>query len=101
MAKDDALMTMGHYMHQDVAYGAKSPADFARNIIALMPTAERLELRNYLMDALERYSPSELKGKMNRATKSWGFSSKAAAEFLREVCSQLEAAVRSGGHVIC
>ena len=83
MANDDALTAMGHYMHQDVDYGANSPADLARNVIALMPPAERAALRKYLASALARLSPSEFKGKLNRATASWKFFSKGVDQFLR------------------
>jgi hypothetical protein len=89
MASDDALKDMGRYLHQDIDYGAKNPADLARNVIALMSGAERTALRKYLATALDRLSPSELKGKLNRATTDWGFSSKGADEFLRAAFNQL------------
>lgn len=90
MASDDALKDMGQYLHQDIDYGAKTPADLARNVIALMSATERAALREYLADALDRLSPSELKGKLNRTTTDWGFSSTGAEEFLRAAFSQLE-----------
>lgn len=90
MASDDALKDLGRYLHQDIDYGAKTPADLARNVIALMSGAERTALREYLATALDRLSPSELKGKLSRATTDWGFSSKGADEFLRAAFNQLE-----------
>lgn len=91
MANEDALMAVGQYLHQDIDIGAKSPADLARYVISLMSAAERAALRDYLASALDRLSASELKGRLNRATIDWGFSSRGADAFLRAAFNQLEA----------
>lgn len=91
MANEDALMPLGEYLHQDIDIGAKNEAELARDVIALMSAVERKALREYLSSILNRLSPSELKGRLNRATSDWGFSSKGADAFLRAALSQLEA----------
>jgi hypothetical protein len=90
MANEDALLAVGRYLHQDIDIGARGEPELARNVLALMSAAERTALRKYLAIALDRLSASELKGKLNRATTDWGFSSKGADAFLRAAFSQLE-----------
>lgn len=92
MSNEDALMALGQYLHQDAATDASSEADLARNVIALMSKSERAALMTYLASALDRFSPSELKGKLNRATTDLRFTSKGADAFLRAAFSQLDTA---------
>ena len=89
MANEEALSALGQYLHQDIDIGAKTEFELARNVITLMSPAERTALNTYLSTALNRFSASELKGKLNRATADWRFSSKGADTFLRAVFSQL------------
>ena len=91
MANEDALLALGQYLHQDIDIGAKGEAELAQNVLALMSATERKALREYLANTLDQSSASELKGKLNRTTSEWGFSSKGADAFLRAVLSQLEA----------
>ena len=84
-------MALGQYLHQDIDIGASSEPDLARNVIALMSKGEQAALRTYLASALDRFSPSELKGKLNRATIDWRFTSKGADKFLRAALLQLNA----------
>lgn len=91
MGDDAALAAFGRYLHQDIALNASTPADLAKAVLALMQPQERTALRAYLSTALDRRSPSELKGDLNRANENWGFSSKGTVELLRAVAAELEA----------
>jgi hypothetical protein len=55
-----------------------------------MQPQERAALRAYLSTALDRLSPSELKGELNRANENWRFSSKGTVELLRAAATELE-----------
>jgi hypothetical protein len=55
-----------------------------------MSQEQRDALRAYLRDALVRFTPSELKGKVNRAIREYGFNSKSAVAFLQATFDQLE-----------
>lgn len=90
MAKNDALLAMGLCLHQDIHLGASNEVELAQNVIALLSPSERAALHQYLAGALERLTPSELKGELNRATPDWRFSSKSADAFLRVMFKQLE-----------
>ena len=87
---ENALLAVGRSLHQDIDIGAKDETELARNVLALMSPAERTALREYLAITLPHSSASELKGKLNRITTNWRFSSKGAAVFLRSALSLLE-----------
>jgi hypothetical protein len=90
MAKEDALIPLGEYLHQDIDLGAENEVGLARNVLAFLSAAELKALWDYLSSALDELAPSELKGRLNRVTPDWGFSSKGADAFLRAIFAQLE-----------
>ena len=55
----------------------------------MMTAEERQDIRAYLARALEEYSPSELKGQLNRVSENWRFETKGAAQFLQTLAEQL------------
>ena len=89
MSKEAALAALGRCLHQDIDSDASNPTELAANALRMMTPQERQDLRVYLSIALERCSPSELKGQLNRANENWRFTSKGAARFLHTVAEQL------------
>ena len=84
-----ALTALGQYLHQDIDADARNTGELVANAVGMMTDQERDALREYLSSALGRYSPSELKGQLNRANENWRFTSKGAAHFLQTVAEQL------------
>jgi len=89
MSNEKALAALGQYLHQDIDLDAHTPAELVSNALRMMTPQDRQALGAYLSNALERYSPSELKGQLNRANENWSFTSKGAAQFLHIVGEQL------------
>lgn len=89
MGNEAALRALGQYIHQGIDLHASNLVELVTYVLNFMSPEERKNLRTYLAVALERDSPSELKGQLNRANENFNFGSKAAAQFLREVAYQL------------
>jgi hypothetical protein len=89
MSKESVLAVFGQYLHQDVDLDGRNPTELVRNALNMMQSRERDDLRFYLASVLERSSPAELKGLLNRANENWRFTSKGADQFLRTVAEQL------------
>ena len=93
MGNHEALIPLGRALHQDVDLVADSPKDLALHLLQSMQPEERERLRLYLEYALDRYSPSELKGHLNRVSSELTFTSKGAARFLHVLAEQLRTGV--------
>ena len=91
MGQENPLAAFGRYLHQDVARDASTPSELATTVLAMMRPEERTALRVYLSSALERLTPAELKGELNRADGDWRFSSSGTIELLRAAAKQLGA----------
>lgn len=89
MGKESVLAVFGQYLHQDMDLDGRNPTELVRNALNMMQSRERDDLRFYLASVLERSSPAELKGLLNRANENWRFTSKGADQFLRTVAEQL------------
>jgi hypothetical protein len=88
----ESLAALGRYLHQDIDLDAGNLVELVSNALHMMQPKERDDLRVYLKSVLERCSPSELKGLLNRANGNWRFTSSGADQFLRTVAGQLAAA---------
>jgi hypothetical protein len=64
--------------------------ELAARALEFMSPDQRDALRAYLCDALDRFTPSELRGKVNRAIREYRFNSKSAVAFLQATFDQLE-----------
>lgn len=83
------LAVIGRRLHQDVLDEAAAPTDLARTVVASMSLDEREALRKWLEAAIDRCTPAELKGHLNRATSELRFGTKGAHTFLSSVLQQL------------
>ena len=90
MGKDEPLNTYGSHFYQGIADGVADVAELATRAVACLTPDERDALRKYLQDVLDKLTPSELKGKLNRAIADYFFNSKQAVAFLRATADQLE-----------
>ena len=91
MGNDDPLSAYGAHFYQGIADGVADWAELASRALEFVPPEQRHTLRSYLRGALDRFTASELKGKLNRAIREYGFNSKSAEAFLRATLDQLEA----------
>jgi hypothetical protein len=90
VSTDDPLNAYGAHFYQGIADDAADMEELALRALEFMSAEQRNALRVYLQVALDRFTPSELKGKLNRAIREYGFSSKLAVTFLRATADQLE-----------
>jgi hypothetical protein len=90
MGKDEPLNAYGTYFYQGIADSVADVGELASRALEFMSLQQRDALRLYLRDALDRLTPSELKGKLNRAITEFGFNSKSAVAFLRATADQLD-----------
>ena len=82
-------------IHQDVLLEFNSVEELVLSLLS-QSSAKRAELLQYVDDALERLTPAEMKGVMNRCSHDIGFSSKGAKEFFVALASGLKSdAVKS------
>jgi len=87
---DDPLNAYGAHFYQGIADDVADLDELASRALEFMSPEQRDALRVYLRDALDRLTPSELKGKVNRAIREYGFNSKSAVAFLRATAVKLE-----------
>jgi hypothetical protein len=90
VSTDDILNAYGACFNQGMADDVADMEQLAARALEFMLPEQRDALRAYLRDALDRLTPSELKGKVNRAIREYGFNSKSAVAFLRATADQLE-----------
>lgn len=90
VSTDDPLNAYGAHFYQGIADDVSDMGELAFWALEFMSPEQRDALREYLRDALDRLTPSELKGKVNRAIREYGFNSKSAVVFLRATADQLE-----------
>ena len=90
MSTDNPVNAYGANFYQGIADDVADMEELAARALEFMSLEQRDALRVYLRDALDRYTPSELKGKVNRAIREYGFNSKSALTFLRATADRLE-----------
>lgn len=90
MTGDDAFKALAERLHQDVMIDIDRYEDLAATILSSVHERDRMALREQLATALDQLSPAELKGKLNRATSDWRFTTKGADQFLRAVLGLLQ-----------
>lgn len=90
MGNDEPLNAYGAYFYQGIADDVANVDELASRALEFMSPEQRQALRTYLRDALDRLTPSELKGKLNRAIREYGFNSKSALALLRATGDQLD-----------
>jgi len=90
VSTDDPLNAYGVHFYQGIADDVADMQELAARALEFMSPKQRDALRAYLRDALDRFTPSELKGKVNRAIREYGFNSKSAVAFLQATFDQLE-----------
>lgn len=86
-----ALELIGKNLHQDIGCCANDVDDLARYVLDSLSVEERAKLCAYLAVALNRLTPSELKGRLNRTCAAHYFTSKGAEQFLRSIFALLQA----------
>lgn len=69
--------------------GLQGLEDLAEELLSSLNGAEREAFRNWVSEALATLEPYELKGLLNRASPSIGFSSKAAHRLLSAAADRL------------
>ncbi|WP_415644117.1 hypothetical protein [Sphingomonas antarctica] len=85
MSTDDPLNAYGAQFYQGIADDVSDMKELARRALKFMSPEQRDALRAYLQDALDRLTPSELKGKVNRAIREYGFNrSQPSLSFARQ-----------------
>jgi hypothetical protein len=89
MLKQDPLIKFARGFHQDVMVGLRGLPDLAADLLENLSPADKQAFRLWLSRALAKYSPSELKGMLNRAQSSIHFSSGAAQALLRSAADEL------------
>jgi hypothetical protein len=82
VSTDDPLNAYGVHFYQGIADDVADMEELAARALEFMSPEQR--------DALDRLTPSELKGKVNGAIREYGFNSKSAVAFLRATTDQLE-----------
>lgn len=95
MRDDGPLNVYGAGFYQGIADDVADMDELVSRALKFMLPEQRDELRSYLSHAMDRLTPSELKGKLNRAISSYFFSSKSAVALLRATAIQLD----TGGQV--
>lgn len=90
VSADDPLNAYGANFYQGIADDVADLEELASRALEFLSPEQRDALRGYLRNALDRHTPSELKGKLNRAIREYGFNSKSAVAFLHATSVQLE-----------
>lgn len=86
---NDALAAFARGLHQDVFVGLSGLEDLAELLLSNLSPAETHAFRIWLAEALQSLTPSEMKGVLNRANGSIGFSSRGARELLQAAADRL------------
>lgn len=84
-----SLVAFARGLHQDVMIGLSSEHDLARVLLSGLTPAEREDFRAWLPSALEKLTPAEMKGLLNRANTDIRFSAKGAYGLLRAASDEL------------
>lgn len=85
----EPLRSFARGLHQDCMVGLSGLEELADELLANLSVAERAALREWLCEALQALTPAELKGLLNRASPSIGFSSNGAHQLLRITADRL------------
>lgn len=93
MRTDDPLNVYGATFYQGIADDVADMDELASRALTFMLPEQKDALRAYLREALDRFTASELKGKLNRAVRQYGFNSKSAMAFLRATADRLNRTV--------
>jgi hypothetical protein len=89
MIRQEPLLAFARGFHQDVMIGVIGLDALAAILLEGLSAAEKQAFRDWLSQALATLTPSEMKGMLNRANVSIGFSSKGAYALLRAAADQL------------
>ena len=89
MLRQEPLLAFARGLHQDVMIDLSGLGDLAKALLSGLSPAEKQAFRDWLSKALRTLTPAEMKGMLNRANTSIGFSSKAAYQLLRAAADQL------------
>lgn len=91
MSEEEPLAAFARGLHQDIMIGLNSENDLVRLLLAQMNAEETRAFRNWLQKSLGKFTPSELKGMLNRAARNTciGFDSRGAYDILRAAADEL------------